>query len=178
MRALKIAKLYSSPYIRCVSTIQPFVRASGISIEHMDDLRERKVVEGIVEDFDEIWERSWEDFGFTMPNCESSSDAQARICKAISRICGIPSKDPIGVSSHGNVIGLLLNSLDPSFGAQEAKMLRNPDVLLLCYDKNGLSWDRSFQPPPSLSEIATPFSDMPLPMMVRVSNRKGKGENQ
>jgi len=163
LKELQIAEIYSSPYVRCVSTIKPFVQETGIPIKYLDDLRERKVVEGIVDDFEEIWERSWSDPEFTMPNCESSRTAQSRMCRALDEICVTATSDVIGVSSHGNVIALLINALDPSFGITEATAMRNPDILLLQYSNGKLVWDKGFESPMSLGKISSHHNDTPFP---------------
>jgi len=84
---LKIQKVISSPYARCVDTVTPFVKASNLPFEIHHDLRERHVVDTVVDDLNEIWQKSWADFHFSVPGCESSLVALKTICRRGSRDC-------------------------------------------------------------------------------------------
>ena len=67
----------------------------------------------------------------------------------------------IGVSTHGNVMGLFLNSIDPTAGIGEAEKLKNPDVLKILIDGDGITWDRGFELP-GLAQIATDHLKTPM----------------
>src|SRR5215813_13544381 len=62
LATLKIGKLYSSPYIRCLDTIRPFVQRKGLDLLIDQDLEERVIAKGLLPNFDEVWSRSWNDF--------------------------------------------------------------------------------------------------------------------
>ena len=160
LESLDIKSMYSSPYVRCLSTIDPFVRRSGLDVSVDEDLRERKLVETIRKDFGEVWRRSWEDFAFALPGCESSLDAQSRFVDAVSRIVRVES-GTIGICAHGNVMGLLLNHLESGYGRKEADRLRNPDVVRLVAQDGALVWDRNFRLP-GLDDIATDHRNTPI----------------
>ncbi len=160
LESLDITRVYSSPYVRCLSTIEPFVKRSGLDLIVDEDLRERKLVEAIRKDFGEVWRRSWEDFAFALPGCESSLDAQSRFVDAVRRIVRVES-GTIGICAHGNVMGLLLNHLESGYGREEADRMRNPDVVKLVAQDDALIWDRDFRLP-GLDDIATDHRDTPI----------------
>ena len=160
LESLDIKSMYSSPYVRCLSTIDPFVRRSELDVTVDEDLRERKLVETIRKDFGEVWRRSWDDFAYALPGCESSLDAQSRFVDAVGRIVRMES-GTIGICAHGNVMGLLLNHLEPGYGREEADRLKNPDVVKLVVQDGALVWDRDFQLP-GLGDIATDHRDTPI----------------
>jgi broad specificity phosphatase PhoE len=56
-----------------------------------------------------------------------------------------PACRRIAISSHGNVIGLLLNSLDAAFHRPHTEQLRNPDLLRLLYANSELRWHKGFK---------------------------------
>jgi hypothetical protein len=91
------------------------------------------------------WTRSWEDFDYAPPDCESSRVAQIRIATEVAEICRSQAGRRIAISSHGNVIGLLLNSLDAAFHRPHTEQLRNPDLLRLLYANSELRWDKGFK---------------------------------
>ena len=157
---LGIEVLFSSPFARCLRTVQPFAGKAGLDVVVKEDLRERLVAKEIVRNFQEIWRRSWDDFNFALPGCESSSDAQQRIVAAVEDIFAGYSHKTIGISTHGNVMGLFLNHIDPAFGREQAEGLKNPDVVRVVANDR-LVWDREFRLP-GLENIATDHKETPV----------------
>ena len=158
LEPLGIVEVWSSPYLRCQRTIEPFAQRAGSDVHVHDGLRERKIVHGISDDFAAICNRSWQDFDFALSGCETSAAAQARFVAAIDEIVKQTDADPLGVCSHGNVIGLFLHHVDRACGRPEAEALTNPDVLRIRFVDGRHAWDRSFGLP-ALSAIATHHSD-------------------
>lgn len=158
---VEVDEIHSSPYRRCRDTIDPFATARGLPVRFHDGLRERLVVDRLVDDFHTIWQQSWADFDFAMPRCESSRDAQARMCAAVLDICRTTAARRVLISSHGNVLALLVNSVERAFGIEHASAIRNPDVLRMTYDGERLAWDDGFALP-ALDELATHFTEQPL----------------
>ena len=154
---LGIEVLFSSPYSRCLQTIQPFANRVGLEVEVGNDLRERTVVKEFADNFgdnfNEIWRQSWDDFNFALPGCESSLDAQERFVAAVKQILAVYPQKTIGITTHGNVTGLFLNYIDKSLGRAQADDLKNPDVLRIVAGDR-LIWDQEFHLP-GLGNIAT-----------------------
>jgi 2,3-bisphosphoglycerate-dependent phosphoglycerate mutase len=161
---LRIQKVISSPYARCIDTVAPFVKASNLSFEMHHDLRERDIVNTVGADFHDfyaIWKKSWTDFHFSMPGCESSLTAQRRFVDAIRAIVDTHPGSVLGVSTHGNVLGLFLNFINPRFQLAEAERIRNPDVLKIVAHADGYELDQDFMLP-GLEESATHYSSTPI----------------
>jgi len=142
---LEIEEVISSPYRRCLDTVAPFVGRQGVSLRVKHDLRERTIVRTLIRDFAEIWHRSWEDFHFCLPECESSHVAQQRMLAAMHGIARESTGRRVGVSSHGNVIGLFLNTIEPSYHRAHTERLRNPDVVRVLYRDERFHWDEGFR---------------------------------
>jgi 2,3-bisphosphoglycerate-dependent phosphoglycerate mutase len=159
--SLGIERLVSSPFTRCLQTVQPFVRRVGLQVVVCDDLRERHFGIGPNDDFGAIWRKSWEDFSFALPGFESSRDAQRRFVDAMTRILRQHEGRTIGICAHGNVIGLYLNHLDGRNGRETAERLMNPDVLRIRTHDSTVEWDRTFQLP-GLEALATDHADTPI----------------
>lgn len=157
---LGIEILLSSPFVRCVQTVQPFASKVGLSINIKIDLRERLVAKEIVDDFYELWRQSWDDFNFALSGCENSFDAQKRFVAAVVDIHARHAAKTIGISAHGNVIGLFLNYIDPAFGRVQAEGLKNPDVVRVVAGDRFV-WDQEFRIP-ELHDFATDHKETPV----------------
>jgi broad specificity phosphatase PhoE len=97
-----------------------------------------------------------------MPGCENSQSAQKRFVAAVSKTADQNPGTALGVSSHGNVIGLFLNHIDDGFHREATETLRNPDVIRVVADAGEFHWDREFRLR-GLDTIATSHSATPLP---------------
>lgn len=144
LRLLGIESVYSSPYERAVQTIAPFARSRNLPVQIIDALKERTVSNGVIQNFEEILLKSWSDFDFSLPGCESARDCQSRVVGALHRIAEAHSGGTVVVSSHGNAIALFLNHVDPFFGFPDWKGLRNPDVRRVSLENEAWVFDRSF----------------------------------
>lgn len=158
---LGIERLYSSPYLRCLETIRPFAEHSGLNVMTDIRLEESIVAKGLIRNFHEVWEKSWNDFDYCLPECESSAKAQSRFVGAVQELARTNRGATIGVSTHGNVIALFLNHLDRSFTRHHADKIRNPDILRIEFDGSSFSWICDFAPP-GLADLATHQSATPL----------------
>jgi 2,3-bisphosphoglycerate-dependent phosphoglycerate mutase len=109
----RIDAAYSSPYIRARQTIEPIARARGLTIETVDDLRERLLSPAELPDWKAHLKRAWEDFDYAPPGGETGRDAQARIVRVLDIIATRHSAGTVILASHGNLIALALNAFMP-----------------------------------------------------------------
>src|SRR3984957_20225086 len=79
----RIDAAYSSPYLRARQTIEPIAQARGLTIETIEDLRERLLSPSDLPDWRAQLKRSWEDFDYAPPGGETSRDAQARVVRVL-----------------------------------------------------------------------------------------------
>ena len=156
---LAIVEVLSSPFIRSLQTAEPSARKNGLQIGVVNDLRERTAACPGGLPSDEEWYRSWEDFNFALPGCETSLTAQVRIYRAICQISH-SAKGTSAVFTHGNVLGLFLNAVSRGAGRREAEELRNPDVLKIEWSQGTFTWDNTFHLT-GLEHIATEHGQTP-----------------
>ncbi len=161
LKSLKIEEVYCSPYLRCRQTVEPFLKATGLSMTLIDDLREHLIVREIREDFFEIWKKSWNDFDFVVDGGESSRQCQRRIVPAITEIVRNSDASEVAIVSHGNAIGLFLNFLVSDFGYTDAEQIRNPDLFQIEFKDDTFHWKREFSPDP-LDKFASGFRETPI----------------
>ena len=140
-----IEEIHCSPYARCVSTIGPFAERLRLVPRIHDGLRERTFTRSHIADWASIWRTAWMDPDFAFHDGESGRQAQQRIFEAVTRVVSTSRARKIAVSSHGNVIALLLQRIDSRFGFDHACAIRNPDVLRLTVDGDSLIWDPDFR---------------------------------
>jgi 2,3-bisphosphoglycerate-dependent phosphoglycerate mutase len=127
LAALGPDAIYSSPYERAHATVRPFAARAGLPVTLDPRLRERLLAEPEVDDWLDHIRRSFDDADHRGPGGESRNDTLARALAALADI------DPQGhrlpaAASHGGLISAVLRSMDPAFGFEDWRALRNPDL--------------------------------------------------
>lgn len=128
-----IDHLASSPYLRARQSIEPFGQRSGLAIAIHDGLRERKLSAEPLPEWREIVRRSFAEPELRAPGGESAAEVGSRAWAVIRAILGQGHRLPV-LASHGQLLSLVLHSIDPRFGYEGWLALTNPDVLLLSCD--------------------------------------------
>lgn len=126
-----IHTIYSSPFERAKATVGPLAKALGTEINIQPDLRERKLSDGLIDNWKTVIEQSWIDRSFKLQGCESASECQERVYECIEKIATAHSSGTVVACSHGNAIALFLNRVEPSFGFEDWLAMRNPHVFEL-----------------------------------------------
>ena len=142
---LKPNWIYSSPYRRAFDSIKPLSDYVKLPIQTDKRLREKKLSKGFLDKFDffKVMEKAWEDFDFAFEGCETGNVARARVLQFIEKKCKVHLGKIIFISSHGNLIGLVLNSIDKDFGFSQWRQMKTPDVFKLTFSDK-LNWDKDF----------------------------------
>lgn len=135
----EVTAIYSSPYPRALQTVGPIARARGLKVQQLADLRERRLSPEPMEDWRAALERAWTDADFALPGGESGRDAQRR---AVGILDLLRSRHPDGgrlvLGSHGNLIGLMLQALEPEVDFAFHMAMPTPAIYRLTHD--GLRW--------------------------------------
>lgn len=145
----EISAVYSSPYARSVETVTILAERRGLPVHLLTDLRERRHSLEQHDDWRDTLSRSWRDASFALPGAESGRDAQRR---AMGTLDLLRARHPDGgrllVGSHGNLISLILQALEPGVGFEFHMDMPMPAVYRLTHD--GLRWrimgGHGFQP--------------------------------
>ena len=133
LMALNPDAIYASPYRRAIATVQPFADASGLAIRQDPRLKERVLTAEDRDDWFEHLRRSYDDHDHKLPTGESQNEAQARALAALTEIAAAGHRLPV-VVSHGGLISTILRAADPSFGFEEWRALRNPDLFEVSHE--------------------------------------------
>ncbi|MEX6013252.1 histidine phosphatase family protein, partial [Mammaliicoccus sciuri] len=99
--------------LRAVGTIQPFSAINNINIQLHDELQERTLSQIPLEDWKSELQKTLLDFEYKINGGESSKEALLRILNVVNQLD--ETKNHI-IVSHGNLLCLLINYYDSSFG--------------------------------------------------------------
>jgi 2,3-bisphosphoglycerate-dependent phosphoglycerate mutase len=132
-----IGAIYSSPFTRAYETILPLSTRLYIPIKIEPNLRERKIGNSAIEDFYKAVEATWRDPLFSFPEGESNYIAQQRGLGFFQRLHNEQIADHIVISTHGNLLALILNYYDASIDYAFWKSLTIPDIYELSSNQNG-----------------------------------------
>lgn len=138
-----IHMIVSSPYCRAHQTIAPLATRLDLPVHTEPGLRERRLGGGSVEDFLEAVAATWRDPAFAHPGGESNTAAQRRGLAVIRRLQEQHKTDHIVLSTHGNLLALVLQGFDPSIDFAFWKSLTMPDIYTLSFSLVGeVVWRR------------------------------------
>jgi len=133
-----IHTIYSSPARRAYQTISPLAERISIEIKIEADLRERKLGDEVFEDFLGAVEATWHNPYFSYPCGESSNDAQMRGIAVVKRLQAKDPEEAIVLSTHGNLMALILQYFDSSVDFSFWKSLTIPDIYALSIGQTGV----------------------------------------
>jgi 2,3-bisphosphoglycerate-dependent phosphoglycerate mutase len=132
-----ISAIYSSPARRARQTITPLAGRLGLLIHIEPDLQERRLGYGVFEDFYKAVAVTWRNPSFAYPGGESSVMAQKRGIVVVQRLLEKHPAQHIVLSTHGNLMALVLQTFDPSVDFRFWKSLIMPDVYRLSISQSG-----------------------------------------
>ena len=135
----QLTAIYSSPYARAVETVEPLARLRRLEIHLLDDLRERRLCVTGDGGWRETLAQAWADPDFALPGAESGRDAQRRGIRTLDLLRGRHADGGrVAAASHGNLISLILQALEPGIDGEFHLAMPNPAVYRLTHD--GMRW--------------------------------------
>jgi 2,3-bisphosphoglycerate-dependent phosphoglycerate mutase len=137
LSSYEITRIYSSPFRRAKQTITPLADRLNLPIHIEPDLRERKLSEHQVGEFFQAVEMTWRDPSFHHPGGESNTTAQQRGVAVILRSQAQHPDEHVALSTHGNLLALVLQHFEPSIDYDFWKNLTMPDIYRLNLGEEG-----------------------------------------
>ena len=137
LNACKIDYFISSPYKRAFETVNSSpVQFDKIVLDNR--LRERKLSSRFIEDteFEKTIQYLWQNPDKSLIGGESNREALNRILDLFADLEERYSDKTILLSSHGNLLGILINHFDSSFDYEKWEQMTFPDCFLI--DRNGI----------------------------------------
>ena len=127
---------YSSPYLRALDTIRPYCDSAGLDIQTDPDLAERQLKPfDLWLPFDELMHHlrlSFENWDYKMEGGETLNDTKGRALRGLRKIGRSDFERPI-VAAHGNLIAAVLGAIDPDFGFEQWRAMKNPHLYCLSF---------------------------------------------
>lgn len=140
----RVERIISSPYKRAVQSIQPLSDRLNLEIELDNRLTERVLSSENLPDWYEKLQETFEDLDLKIEGGESSQEAMNRIVEVIEEVIQ-STADNVVIVTHGNLMSLLLKHFHQEFGFNDWKKLSNPDIYLLKYQNNQITFERMWK---------------------------------
>jgi 2,3-bisphosphoglycerate-dependent phosphoglycerate mutase len=128
LQIFPIGAIYSSPFHRAYETILPLSKRINIPIIIEPSLQERSMGTGIITDYQESVETLWRDPGLSYTEGESNIIAQQRGIEVLQRLHMSNFPGQIVLSTHGNLLALILNYYNKNLDYEFWKNLTIPDI--------------------------------------------------
>ncbi|MCY3735331.1 MAG: histidine phosphatase family protein [Gemmatimonadaceae bacterium] len=125
-----VETVVASEYRRAQQSAEPLAAALGLPLRVDGRLNERKLASAPLESWREVVRDSFKDLDLRAPGGESAREVLARGWASLNDLLDGELELPMAVT-HGNLMSLILNSIDGTFGYQGWEGLSNPDVYLL-----------------------------------------------
>lgn len=119
LRNKQIDVVLSSPYKRAIDTVIPIAQERNLTIQTVDDFRERKIDNGWIEDFLGFTRRQWEDFSYKLSDGESLGEVQQRNIRALRIVLKEYEGKNVVIGGHGTALSTIINYYDKSFGFEQ-----------------------------------------------------------
>ena len=126
-----IAAIYASPYPRAAQTVEPLAAYLGLEVQIEADLRERRLSEGRVPDFEAAVEQAWFNPNEALLGGESNRKALERIRALVKRLSRQHPGESVALATHGSLMAILFHDLDESFTLDDWAQMTMPDVFRL-----------------------------------------------
>ena len=131
LEGVALDAIYSSPYRRALQTVAPLAQRRGLEVSERLELRERSLGAFAGESFEDALAATWSQFDLCYPGGESSRAAQHRVFDLVHSLAGRHPAQTVALSTHGNLLALLLNAFDPEVDFAFWQSLTLPDAFAL-----------------------------------------------
>jgi 2,3-bisphosphoglycerate-dependent phosphoglycerate mutase len=140
----------ASTYTRAIQTVIEVAQRRNLSVIEFDELRERPI-KGL--DYKAPWEellcaikKSFIDFDYALAGGETTRQAQARAIPIIQSLLHQYAGRTIAIGTHGNIMTIIMNYFDQSYGYEFWNQTSKPDIYKLAFLEGRLAsvtriWD-------------------------------------
>ena len=128
----KIDIFVSSSYRRAIDTVRPLAELTNQEIIQYDGLAERAIasIRCVIPEAEllKAIEESFNEINYCMPEGETTEQARARSIPIIEKLLTEHNGKKIAIGTHGNIMTIILNFFDPSFGYEFWAQTSKPDI--------------------------------------------------
>jgi 2,3-bisphosphoglycerate-dependent phosphoglycerate mutase len=119
LESLNCSALYSSPYLRAISTVEPFSEASGLPIQIVDNLKESAKEDPL-------------------------KGVRERVFAVIHSIVAANAGGTILICTHGGVLYSIMSAFNPALTFDDYYKITNPDLKRFVYTGDSGVFDENF----------------------------------
>ena len=132
----KIDAVLSSPFKRSYDTVADFAKTAGLTVEVIEDFRERKVSDEWIaaEIFMAYAQNQWEDRSYKLSGGENLSEVQARNIAALKDVLSRYDGKNLAVGTHGTALGTIIHHYDSTYSFDEWVEMPMPWVAKLVFE--------------------------------------------
>ncbi|RIL05363.1 MAG: histidine phosphatase family protein [Proteobacteria bacterium] len=138
---LPVDYIVASPYLRARRTASPLAASLGLPVHSDARLVEHRLSSAPVPEWRDFVERAFSEPHARAPGGDAPAETLARAIAALEDVIASGRTLPVLVT-HGLLLSLLLHSIDPGFGFDGWKSLRNPDVFRLVGPLHQMRFER------------------------------------
>lgn len=132
-----IHAVVSSTYVRAKQTVQVLAARKGLPILEYEELRERPIKglndKATWEELLTAIEISFEDHDYALHEGETTRQAQQRAIPIIQELLEKYAGQNIVIGTHGNIMTIIMNYYDPSYGYEFWSSTTKPDIYRMTY---------------------------------------------
>ncbi len=138
---IPLERMISSPYQRALDSCRPIAESKQIVLEEDIRLSERVLSGEDLPNWLQLLEESFLDLDKKLEGGESGAEAGGRGLEVLEEAISGPGTH-IGIMTHGNLLTLMLQQLNPQYGFTAWKSMTNPDVFHIKIDKGNCHIER------------------------------------
>ena len=120
LRGKNIDAVLSSPFKRAMDTVADFAEEAGLSIELIDDFRERAVTKKALhlekDEFTAYRVAQWADFSYRFQDGDSLAEVQSRNLAALKDVLTRYEGKNIVIGTHGTALSTIIHHYEPTYG--------------------------------------------------------------
>ena len=136
--------IVSSAFDRAVQTAEPLAASLGLTVSMDPRLNERLLSPRAIPNWMDVVRDSFDDWDLRAPHGESAREVLTRGWACLNELSDGRYRLPLAVT-HGNLMSLLLHSIDADFGYAGWQNLTNPDVYVLRWLDGGVDFQRRWR---------------------------------
>lgn len=131
-----------------MQTVELIAQSRNLGIEIIEDFKERAKCSGKLENFYENMAKLWNDKTFRFSGGESNIEGQNRGVQALEKIVVENEGESIVIGTHGDLLSLIINYYNKSYGYEFWNALDMPDAYRLTFKDIALTgiervWQRT-----------------------------------
>ena len=146
LSALPVDAIVASAYLRARQTAEAVADLLHLGIDVDPRLNERILSPRPIDNWQQVLQDSFSDPELSAPGGESANEVLTRAWSALNERLRGPQELPV-VVTHGNLLAVVLHSIDSGFGYAGWENLSNPDVYRVDAGDGGvMSFQRLWNP--------------------------------